>query len=249
MPAWIWPGTSRAGKRAASRRGAAPTPTLHLALGTLLFLLCASPGLHLAWRAWQGSLGADPLHTLIHDTGWWALVWLLATLSVTPLRRTSVAVSRWLGARYGRRWSDWNGLIRHRRQLGLWSFAYAAAHLALYVGLDAGSLSEALQDLRERPFIALGMAAWVLLLPLAATSSRAAMRLLKQRWARLHRLVYPAAVLAVVHDIVQTKSGHPLPWATTLVCAALLAARAWAWWRGERSDAQAHLRKTPQQRL
>ena len=249
MPAWIWPGTSRAGKRAASRYRAAPTPARHRVIGVLLFLLGASPGLHLAWRGWQGSLGADPLHTLIHDTGWWALVWLLATLSVTPVRRASVAISRWLGARYGRRWSDWNGLIRHRRQLGLWSFAYAVAHLTLYVTLDAGSLSEALQDLRERPFIALGLTAWALLLPLAATSSRWAMRLLKQRWTMLHRLVYPAAVLAVTHDIAQTKSGHPFPWATTLLCAALLGARVWAWWRGERGDARAHARQTPKQRL
>lgn len=248
MPAWIWPGTSSAGGRRDRSPHAKATPARHIALGVLLFIAGASPGVQLAWRWWHGSLGADPLHSLIHGTGWWSLVWLLLTLSITPVRRASVAVSRWAGARFGRRWSDWNGLIRHRRQLGLWSFAYAAAHLTLYVALDAGSLAEAARDLRERPFLALGLAACVLLLPLAATSSRWAMRQLKQRWALLHRLVYPAAVLAVLHDIAQTKAGHPFPWVTTLLCAGLLAARGWAWLRGERSDARPHARQTAMQR-
>jgi methionine sulfoxide reductase heme-binding subunit len=242
MPAWIWSVTSE------PRRHGARTPARHRLLGALLFLLGAGPGLHLAWRWQAGTLGVDPLHTLVHDCGWWALVWLLATLSITPLRRFSVQVARWAGARYGRRWSDWNGLIRHRRQLGLWSFAYAVAHLALYLGLDAGGLAEAWQDVRERPFIALGFASWLMLLPLAATSSRWAMRQLKQHWARLHRLVYPAAIIAVLHDIAQTKAGHPFPWVTTSLCAVLLLARVVAWWRGDRGDAQMHQRQTPQQR-
>lgn len=203
-----------------------------------LFALCAAPAAWLVWRLLARQLGADPLQAALHTTGWWALSLLLVTLCVTPVRRFSAWLSRTAAARWGRRWSDWNHLIRLRRQLGLWSFAYACAHLALYAVLDAGSLHELLADVTERPFIAWGGASWLMLLPLAATSNRPALRWLKQRWALLHLLAYPAALAGLLHDALQAKLADELPFGMLAAAALLLAARLWAWRRGDRVPAR-----------
>jgi sulfoxide reductase heme-binding subunit YedZ len=203
-------------------------------LGLALFAICGLPAaLHLK-RHLLGQLGADPLQALIHASGWWALALLLATLAITPLRRASVWLARLAAVRYGRRLSDWNLLIRHRRQLGLWSFFYATLHVGLYVVLDAGSLPEVLRDAADRPFIVFGLGAFTLLVPLAATSTQAAMRRLKKHWARLHLLVYPAAALGLTHAWWQTKHGHDLPWGFVVTALVLLAARCVAWRAGDR---------------
>jgi len=176
-----------------------------------------------------GALGPDPIAALTHASGWWAMSLLLATLAVTPLRRISVWLSQMVALRFGRRIGDWNALIRQRRQLGLWSFGYATLHLGLYLGFDiglgAGTLHAYAQDLAERPFIALGSAALLLLLPLALTSTRAAIRRLKRHWLRLHRLVYAAAVLAALHGVLQAKPGQVPAWVFAGIAAALLAFR------------------------
>lgn len=129
-------------------------------------------------------LGVNPIETITDRTGWWALFMLAATLSVTPLRRL-----------FG-----WHGLVRYRRQLGLTSFIYASLHLATYafldLGLDIGHLAE---DVLERPFITVGMVAWLLLLALAVTSTTAAIRRLGKRWKRLHQAVYLVAGLVMLH--------------------------------------------------
>jgi sulfoxide reductase heme-binding subunit YedZ len=174
-----------------------------------------------------GRLGADPLAEMIHASGWWAMALLLVTLSVSPLRRLSVWAARHVELRFGRRISDLNSLVRHRRQLGLWSFFYALVHVSLHAVLAAGSVEEFLLDVRERPFVMVGLVAFLLLVPLAATSSAAAMRLLQRHWARLHRLVYLAAALGVLHTWWQTKAGHPYPWGFALLTAALLGVRLW----------------------
>lgn len=233
MPAWTSRGTSDAA------RPPSPTPRLRWPpTRLLLFAAGAAPGAWLGWQHLQGALGADPLSALVHRSGWWALFWLLATLAVTPLRRLSVALSRWAEWRWGRRLADWNGLVRQRRQLGLWSFAYASVHLALYAVLDAGSWQELFADASERPFIAVGWLALLALLPLAATSNQAAMRRLKKHWARLHRLAYGAAAAALLHAWWQSKVGQPLPWDFTAAATLALVARLWAWWRGDRAPAQ-----------
>ena len=216
------------------RRARSPTCARRPLPGVLLFALCATPGLSLVLRWHQGELGADPLKDAIHATGWWALTLLLLTLAITPLRRFSVWLSRATEARWGRRLADWNLLIRQRRQLGLWSFAYACAHLGLFAVLDAGSLPALLVDLADRPFIAWGMAALVLLLPLAATSTQGAMRRLRHNWSRLHLLVYPAAGAALVHAWQQTQVGHPRPWGFVVAALAWLFCRLWAWRAGDR---------------
>ena len=164
------------------------------------------------------------------------LLWL--TLSITPARRLSVWVSRKAAVRFGRRVSDWNGLVRLRRPLGLFSFFYASLHVALYATLDAGLDSAAVaEDLRERPYLAPGLLAWAALLPLAVTSNQASMRRLGRCWRLLHRLVYPAALLALLHFLLQAKAGDHRAWLYAAALAALLLARLVGRLRGDKGEA------------
>lgn len=166
---------------------------------------------------WQERLGADPVAALTHRSGDWALRLLLLTLAMTPLRRLT-----------GQAWP-----LRFRRLLGLYAFFYACLHLAVYVVLDLNAYwAQLLGDIGKRPFITVGFLAWLLLLPLALTSTRAAMRRLGRQWGRLHRLVYPATVLAVLHFFWQVKADFSEPACYAGILALLLAARAARWpWR------------------
>ena len=154
--------------------------------------------------AFEGDLGANPVETLIHHFGEWALRLMLVTLAVTPVRRLS----------------GWNQAVRLRRMLGLFAFFYAVLHLATYVVLDRSLLlDELLDDLGERPYIMVGFAAFVLLVPLAATSTNAMVRRLGgRRWRRLHRLAYVAAIGGVVHFwwLVKADVREPLIYAAVL---------------------------------
>lgn len=156
-----------------------------------VFALCLIPFLWLAWRAATGGLGPDPAKALMLETGEWALRLLVLTLLVSPLRQ----------------WTGWPVVMRLRRMLGLYTFFYASVHLAsfgqFYIGWSGGLLVE---ELGERPYITVGFAAWVLLLPLAITSTRGWQRRLRRNWQRLHRLIYPAAVLACLHLFWQARS-------------------------------------------
>jgi len=200
------------------------------------FALCLSPALWLAGEWLTGSLGINPLNRLLHFTGRWALIMLTISLAVTPMRRLSVWVSQTVRARYGKRVSDWNGLIRLRRQFGLFTFFYACLHVAAYVVFDAGTDFDVIRaDVLERPFILVGLAAFVLLIPLAATSNQAAMRALGRGWRRLHTMGYVIALLTIGHFWIQAKVGDARPLPYTLVLCALLAVRLHAWRRGDRS--------------
>jgi sulfoxide reductase heme-binding subunit YedZ len=169
-----------------------------------------APAAALAWRAARGGLGANPIEAATHATGEWALRWLLATLALTPLRR-------WLG---------WHGAVAYRRLLGLAAFGYACAHLTIWVALDHGFDGAAIvEDVVERPFVTAGLAAFLLLAPLAATSTRGWMRRLGRRWTRLHRLVYVAAGLAILHFLWLVKADLRPPLVHGAILAALLAAR------------------------
>jgi methionine sulfoxide reductase heme-binding subunit len=204
-------------------------------LRVLCFVLCLCPALLLAWWAWTGQLGPNAVETLLRSSGRWALGLLLVTLAVTPLRRLSMRLAQAVRARYGRRVSDWNLLIRLRRQLGLFSFFYASLHLACYVLLDAGGDAlQLLHDLGERSFVQPGWLAWILLLPLAATSTQAAMRALGGRWRTLHRSVYLVAALGYLHLWWGAKPGQAAVWALSAALLLLLVARALAWRWGER---------------
>ena len=149
-----------------------------------LFLLCLYPLGRLIFLAWADGLGANPIEFVTRSLGTWALTGLLVTLAVTPARRLSG-----VGA-----------LLRYRRMLGLFAFFYGVLHLLSYLWLDQFFEWAAIaKDILKRPFVTFGMAALALLLPLALTSTKASMRRLGRNWQRLHRLIYPAAVVAVLH--------------------------------------------------
>ncbi|MEN9785122.1 MAG: hypothetical protein RLZZ299_386 [Pseudomonadota bacterium] len=150
-----------------------------------------APVAELALRGALGGLGADPVAFVLHRLGLAALIFLVAGLACTPLRA-------WLG---------WTWPLRVRRALGLLAFGYAAAHVAVYAGVDQGLDARAIvKDVTERPFVTLGAAAFALLVPLAWTSTDGAVRRMGgRRWATLHRWVYPAAVLAALHFLLRVK--------------------------------------------
>ena len=178
-------------------------------LKALAHLACATPLALIAADIARQDLGPDPVAQVEHRTGIWALRLLLATLAITPLRRLS----------------GWNGLVRYRRLLGLWAFAYACAHLATYLVLDLGGYwAQVFTEIAKRPYITVGFTAWLLLVPLAATSTQAMVRRLGRRWQALHRLVYAAAILASLHFIWVVKSGKAIARIEPLVYAAILAA-------------------------
>jgi methionine sulfoxide reductase heme-binding subunit len=204
----------------------------------ICFVLCASPALWLAGAWATAGLGPNPLDRLLHVSGRVALLLLLVTLAVSPLRRLSVQLARAVHAHTGKRLADWNWLIRLRRMLGLFTFFYALLHMGLYAVLDAGLSWAALRDdLAERPFIGVGWIGLVLLAPLAATSTNAAMRALGVWWRRLHLLAYAAAVLGLAHYAMQARLVQDAPWPEAAALLLLLAGRLRAWWRGERLPA------------
>ncbi len=164
----------------------------------------------------RDSLGPDPVAEITHATGTWALRLLLLGLALTPLRRLA-----------GQAWP-----IRFRRLVGLYAFFYACLHLATWLVLDLGGYwMQVFDDLARRPYITLGFSAWLLLLPLALTSTRGWMRRLGRRWGQLHKLVYVAATLAVLHYLWLVKADlrEPLAYAAAL---ALLLGLRWRWRRG-----------------
>ncbi|MBU2641345.1 MAG: protein-methionine-sulfoxide reductase heme-binding subunit MsrQ [Thiobacillus sp.] len=175
-----------------------------------LALLCLLPLLRLIVLGATGGLGANPIEFITRSTGTWTLTGLLLTLSVTPLRRLS-----------GR--AD---LLRYRRMLGLFSFFYACLHFVTYVWLDQFFDPTAIaRDIVKRPFITVGFTAFVLLIPLAATSTHAMMRRLGRRWQQLHRLVYFIAPLGVTHYLWLVKKDLTVPLIYGVVLALLLAIR------------------------
>jgi len=168
------------------------------------------PFLLLLWGAWRNDLGANPLETVTHASGEWSLRFLLLTLAMTPLKRI-----------LGHPWP-----LQLRRMLGLFTFFYASLHFLIWLILGQElSWHNILSDVAERPFVTVGFLAWLLLLPLALTSTRAAMRRLGRNWIRLHRLVYPAAVLGVLHFLWLVKADLLEPLVYAAVLAALLLAR------------------------
>lgn len=182
-----------------------------------LFAVALAPLAGLAWRAAHAGLGANPIEYITHSTGWWTLTLLLCTLTITPLRHAT----------------RWHWLLKLRRMLGLFAFFYAGLHFATYLWLDQFfDWAAILKDVLKRPFITLGFAAFLMMLPLAVTSNAFAMRLLGgRRWQRLHRAVYAVALLGVTHFwwLVKKDVREPLWFATIL--ALLLAIRIWFWRR------------------
>ncbi|MGB7727091.1 MAG: protein-methionine-sulfoxide reductase heme-binding subunit MsrQ [Candidatus Acidiferrum sp.] len=162
-----------------------------------VFLICLSPLAYLGWRAYRGELTANPVEFIQHFTGDWTLRFLLITLSVTPLRRIL----------------NLPDLIRFRRMFGLFAFFYVCLHFLTYIGPDQSfDLAGMWKDVAKRPFITVGFLGFVLLIPLALTSTKGWIRRLGgKRWQALHRLIYVSALCGVVHYYWLVKSDHRLP--------------------------------------
>lgn len=183
----------------------------------LLFLACLIPLARLVALAFTDGLGANPIEFVTRSTGTWTLVFLLITLSVTPLRRLAGRAA----------------LLRFRRMLGLFAFFYACLHFTTYIWWDQFfDWAEIIKDVTKRPFITMGFAAFLLLVPLAITSTNAMMRRLGRRWQRLHRAVYFIAAAGVVHYWWLVKKDFTQPAIYGIVLTVLLGYRVAVWWRG-----------------
>jgi sulfoxide reductase heme-binding subunit YedZ len=192
-----------------------------ISLKVLTWIACLAPLLWLIWHAVTNNLGPDPTHTLAFATGRTTLRLLVISLAITPLRRLSQRL---------------NWLIRFRRLLGLFAFFYATLHMLTWVGLYANfDPASMYADLLKRRYVTAGMAAWLLLLPLAATSTQWAIRKMGGRnWNRLHRLVYLAAGAALIHYWWQVKTGVITPIGVTVLVVVLLLARPVLGWNRRR---------------
>ncbi len=191
-----------------------------------VLLPALSPGLVLLLDATRGALGANPLERLQDTTGRQALLWLTVTLSITPLRRALSHLARRLHLRDGKRLADWNWIVRLRRMLGLVCFAWAAAHALVFFHLDLGwDMAVAGEEFVEKPYLGAGLTAFILLVPLALTSTDGMLRRLGRDWRRLHRAIYAIAVLALIHWWWLLKPGLTDAWPYTLVLGVLLGYR------------------------
>lgn len=171
---------------------------------SLLFIACSIPFLYLLWGVAQNDLGANPVETVTHVTGEWALRLLLATLLMTPLRKS-----------LGKPWP-----IRIRRMLGLFVFFYASLHFLTWIWVDQGLVwDEIVKDIVKRPYVTVGFLAWLLLIPLAVTSNRWSIKRLGVNWSRLHKAVYMIAVLGILHYLWLVKADllEPLVYGVVLV--------------------------------
>ena len=168
-----------------------------------MFVACLTPFMWLVTRTLTGRLGINPVEDLELTTGIWALRLLVATLLVTPLRRVS----------------GWNRIIQYRRMLGLFAFFYASIHFAIYIAIDQFFAFEFIvKDVAKRPFITMGFTAFVLMIPLAVTSTKGWIRRLGRRWQLLHRLIYVSAACAAIHYLwkVKVMIGSPVYYAAAI---------------------------------
>lgn len=180
----------------------------------LTFLLLTLPLLILLSGLYLNSLGANPIEYILHSLGEWSLRILLLALLISPLRHAL----------------QWIQILQLRRMVGLFSFFYAALHLLCYLVFEQGlDFQSVINDIWERPFIAVGVAAFITLLPLAITSTRTKMRQLGTRWKLLHQFVYLAVILCVIHFwwLVKADISEPIIYAT--LTTVVLLERVWRW--------------------
>ena len=186
---------------------------------TLVVSLAASlPALWVIFALFTDRLGANPIREVVIETGLWTLRFLALTLLVTPLRR----------------WSGWNAVARQRRTLGIATFVYACIHLLSYAGLDQAFVwDDIVHDVLKHRYTFIGMATWIILLPLALTSTTSSIRRLGgKRWNRLHRIVYVAAITGTVHYLWAVKKDTTFPLVYLFLFTFLLGVRLWWWSRG-----------------
>lgn len=200
------------------RQFATLSPRAVAAVKTIVFAAALLPLARLATGVAFDWLGANPIETITRSTGTWTLVFLMITLAVTPVRRLT----------------GWNWILRLRRMLGLYAFFYGVLHFLTYLWLDQFfDVAAILKDLIERPFVTIGFAAFLLMIPLAVTSTNAmARRLGGKRWLALHRLVYALTACGVIHYWWLVKRDVTEPAIYAGVLALLLGYRVATWWRG-----------------
>lgn len=176
----------------------------------LIFFLCLLPLVLLSTNFYLDELGANPFEVLTRSTGEWTLRFLLLTLAMTPLRQLT-----------GSLWP-----LRFRRMLGLFSFFYVCVHLMTYIFLDHFfEWDEIIRDIVKRPYITIGILAFALLIPLAATSTKNMMKRLGRRWKSLHKLIYAIAILGVLHFFLLVKADLREPFIYALILFSLLLVR------------------------
>nr|WP_227243042.1 protein-methionine-sulfoxide reductase heme-binding subunit MsrQ [Paraburkholderia caribensis] len=183
-----------------------------------VFVAALYPLARIVLFGFTGGLGANPIEFITRSTGLWTLVFICITLAVTPLRKLT----------------GWNALLRFRRMLGLYAFFYAALHFTTYFWFDKWfDIAAIVKDIGKRPFITVGFAAFVLLVPLAVTSPKAMVRKLGRRWQTLHRAIYPIAALAILHFWWMKAGKHDLilPKIYGAIVIALLGWRVLVWAR------------------
>jgi sulfoxide reductase heme-binding subunit YedZ len=187
-----------------------------------VWIACAGPLLWFVVQAFTGDLGANPIEYVLNQLGVWALRFLVITLALGPLSKLLKAPV----------------LIRYRRRVGLWAFAYVCLHLSTYIGVDQLFDWPTIgKDIVKRPYITIGMAAFTLLIPLAVTSAdKLRRRLGPKRWKRLHQLIYLIAPMGAVHYFLLVKANHKPPLVYGAIIAALLAWHA-VNWAGDRKKA------------
>ena len=198
-----------------------------------VFLAALVPLGRLAWKAFHDGLGANPIEVITHATGDWALILILTTLSITPLRR--LTKQYWL--------------IGVRRMIGLFAFFYGCLHFTTYIWLDKFfDLHEMIKDIYKRPFITVGFTAFVLMIPLAVTSTQGWIRRLGGRnWQRLHRLIYLTGIAGVVHYIWLVKADRRKPLEYGFVLSILLLYRVGVWMAEKRKELAAARARRPAQ--
>jgi methionine sulfoxide reductase heme-binding subunit len=180
-------------------------------LKVLVFLLCLAPFVWLVWGFLTNNLGADPLGQIRAVTGRWTLRFLLITLSITPLRRIT----------------GWNAAIRFRRMLGLFAFFWGFWHFITYLLVQGFNWPIIGEDIVKRPYITLGLTGFILMIPLAITSTKKWIVRLGKRWQQLHRLIYVSAIAGVIHYLWLVKADIRYPVRYIVVLALLLGFRIW----------------------
>lgn len=177
----------------------------------LIWLLCGAPLIAIVVQGFTGGLTANPVQYVLHQLGLWGLRFLCLTLAISPTAKL-----------FG-----FSRIMRYRRRVGLWAFAYVTLHLLLYVVVDQElDMAGIGADIVKRPYITIGMAAFVLLVPLAVTSfTRVRRRMRARNWQRLHRAIYLIALMGVAHYYLLVKADHSDPIVYGIVVALLLAAR------------------------
>ena len=203
---------------AASRKAGANASRWIVPAKIAVFVAALYPLARLVLFGFTDRLSANPIEFITRSTGLWTLVFICITLAVTPLRKLTA----------------WNALLRFRRMLGLYAFFYGALHFTTYFWFDKWfDLAEIVKDIGKRPFITVGFAAFVLLIPLAVTSPKAMVRKLGRRWQTLHRAIYPIAALAILHFWWMKAGKHDLilPKIYGTIVIALLGWRVLVWAR------------------